>query len=310
MNDGNCPIAHRKWLDNEICEDEPLYTFSNNKEEIPGHLNMVQYYAGQLIKGLPVSLRGAWLHWVKAAALWHDLGKFSQEFQQHIKNKTFALTSTKIVEQNGGKKVDHSTAGAKHASTHWGTPKAPYGDMLAYIIAGHHAGLPNGPDLFFERFHKKIPDWESYTPADLYSFTEPSPPRLWHEKSHTPDRNLGFAVAMQIRMLFSFLTDSDFLGTEHFMCQEKRDMRPSWPQDILKQMSMRLETHLRNMESTQNRTSIQRLRSEIHHQCLSRAQVPQGIYQLNVPTGGGKTLSSLSFALAHAQYCHLSRVFT
>ena len=125
MNDGNCPIAHRKWLDNEICEDEPLYTFSNNKEEIPGHLNMVQYYAGQLIKGLPVSLRGAWLHWVKAAALWHDLGKFSQEFQQHIKNKTFALTSTKIVEQNGGKKVDHSTAGAKHASTHWGTPKAP-----------------------------------------------------------------------------------------------------------------------------------------------------------------------------------------
>lgn len=308
MNDENPPIAHRKWLDNGICVDEPLYTCPNDKGKIPGHLNMVRYYAGQLIKELPASLRGAWLYWVEAAALWHDLGKFSLEFQKYIKDKQISPHSTETVELNGGKKVDHSTAGAKHASTHWGTSKASYGDMLAYIIAGHHAGLPNGPDLFFERFHKKIPDWESYAPADLYSFTEPSPPRLWHEKSHTPDRNLGFAVAMQIRMLFSFLTDSDFLGTEHFMCQEKRDMRPSWPQNILAQMSLRLEAHLGNMESARNLTPIQRLRREIHHQCLSRVQVPQGIYQLNVPTGGGKTLSSLSFALAHAQHCHMSRV--
>ena len=139
MNDENPPIAHRKWLDNGICVDEPLYTCPNDKGKIPGHLNMVRYYAGQLIKELPASLRGAWLYWVEAAALWHDLGKFSLEFQKYIKDKQISPHSTETVELNGGKKVDHSTAGAKHASTHWGTSKASYGDMLAYIIACHHA---------------------------------------------------------------------------------------------------------------------------------------------------------------------------
>lgn len=57
MNDENPPIAHRKWLDNGICVDEPLYTCPNDKGKIPGHLNMVRYYAGQLIKELPASLR-------------------------------------------------------------------------------------------------------------------------------------------------------------------------------------------------------------------------------------------------------------
>lgn len=305
VNNENFRIAHRKWLDNETCVDEPLYTFPNDKAGIPGHLNMVQYYVGQLIKDLPASIREAWLRWAEAAALWHDLGKFSKEFLDHIHHSS---SSSEAEEKHFGKKVDHSTAGAKHASTHWGTSKTPYGDMLAYVIAGHHAGLPNGPDLFFERFYKDIPDWESYAPVELCSFTEPSPPFLWHKKSQASKRDLGFAVAMQIRMLFSLLTDSDFLGTEHFMSREKREMRPSWPPDILEQMSLRLETHLSDMESTPNPPPIQHLRRKIHHQCLSQADVPQGIYQLNVPTGGGKTLSSLSFALAHARQRHLSRV--
>ena len=305
MNNEKFPIAHRKWLDNETSVDEPLYTFPNDKTDIPGHLNMVRYYVGQLTKELPESIREAWLQWAEAAALWHDLGKFSEEFQRHI---CLSSSSSETVEQHSGKKVDHSTAGAKHASTHWGTSKTPYGDMLAYVIAGHHAGLPNGADLFLERFYKDIPEWESYAPAEVCSFIEPSPPLLWHKKSQASKRNLGFAVAMQIRMLFSFLTDSDFLGTEHFMSQEKRNMRPSWPEDILEQMSHRVETHLSNMENAPDPAPIQHLRHRIHHQCLSQAQVPQGIYQLNVPTGGGKTLSSLSFALAHARHRHMRRV--
>lgn len=308
MNDGNFPIAHRKWLDNETHVDEPLYTSTNDKTDIPGHLNMVQYYVGQLITNLPEAIREAWLRWAEAAALWHDLGKFSEEFQQYI---CFSSSSSEAGEHHSGKKIDHSTAGAKHASTHWGTSKAPYGDMLAYVIAGHHAGLPNGSDLFFERFYKDIPDWESNAPVELCSFMEPSPPLLWHKKSQSlkrNQRNLAFAVAMQIRMLFSFLADSDFLGTEHFMSREKRNMRPFWPQDILEQMSLRLETHLSNMESSTSFSPIQHLRRRIHRQCFSQAEIPQGIYQLNVPTGGGKTLSSLSFALAHARYHRMSRV--
>ena len=84
MNNEKFHIAHRKWLDNETSVDEPLYTFPNDKTDIPGHLNMVRYYVGQLTKELPESIREAWLQWAEAAALWHDLGKFSEEFQRHI----------------------------------------------------------------------------------------------------------------------------------------------------------------------------------------------------------------------------------
>lgn len=112
MNNEKFPIAHRKWLDNETSVDEPLYTFPNDKTDIPGHLNMVRYYVGQLTKELPESIREAWLQWAEAAALWHDLGKFSEEFQRHI---CLSSSSSETVEQHSGKKVDHSTAGVtKH----------------------------------------------------------------------------------------------------------------------------------------------------------------------------------------------------
>lgn len=305
MNKSDVPIAHRKHLDDGTFLDEPLYTPPDVPADIPGHLNTTQYYISLLAENFPPSIREAWRRWATASALWHDLGKFSSEFQERIRNSSSSSESEK---DHSGRKVDHSTAGAKQASTHWGTPSAPWGDMQAYVIAGHHAGLPNGNDLFFERFYKEIPDWESYAPSELLSFTEPSPPLLCHKKSHAPNRHLGFAAAMQIRMLFSLLTDSDFLGTEHFMSEERRDMRPLWPQDILERMSRRIETHLEQMENSTYDTPIQRLRKDIHHKCLAQAEIPQGIYQLNVPTGGGKTLSSLSFALAHARHHGMRRV--
>lgn len=305
MNESDVPIAHRKRLDSNTFVDEPLYTSPDAPASTPGHLNTTQYYIGMLIEDFPPSIREAWRRWATAAALWHDLGKFSKEFQERIRNFS---SSSESEEDHSSRKVDHSTAGAKQAATHWGTAAAPWGDMQAYAIAGHHAGLPNGSDLFFERFHKEIPDWETYAPAELRSFTEPSPPLLCHEKSYAPKRNKGFAAAMQVRMLFSLLTDSDFLGTEHFMSEERRNMRPSWPNDMLERMSRRIEAHLEHMESSSHDTPIQRLRKDIHHKCLAQAEIPQGIYQLNVPTGGGKTLSSLSFALAHARHHGMSRV--
>ena len=305
MNESDVPIAHRKRLDDETFVDEPLYTAPDNPVTIPGHLNTTQYYIGLLVEDFPPSIREAWRRWASAAALWHDLGKFSKEFQKHIRESS---SSSESEENHSSQKVDHSTAGARHAATHWRTTTVPWGDMLAYAIAGHHAGLPNGKDLFLERFYKEIPDWESHAPAELCSFTESSPPLLCHQKSSSKNRHAGFAAAMQIRMLFSLLTDSDFLGTEHFMSEEKRNMRPSWPDDVIEQMSRRVEMHLDQMENVPHQTPIQSLRKGIHHKCLAQAKIPQGIYQLNVPTGGGKTLSSLSFALAHARHHGMSRI--
>ena len=305
MNGSDVPIAHRKWLDSKTFEDEPLYTSPDAPVTIPGHLNTTQYYIGLLVEDFPPSLREAWCRWTSAAALWHDLGKFSKEFQKRIRE----LSSSSESEGNhSAQKVDHSTAGAKLACQNWKNSIMPWGEMLAYAIAGHHGGLPNGPILFHKRFHEEIPEWKAYAPKELCDFTEMSPPFLWHEKSLTQNRCMGFAIAMQIRMLFSFLTDSDFLATEDFMSPERRDLRPRWPENILQSMRQKLESYLDKMECTPNATPIQLIRRDIHHRCLAQAKITPGIYQLNVPTGGGKTLSSLSFALAHACHHGLRRI--
>lgn len=117
----------------------------------------------------------------------------------------------------------------------------------------------------------------------------------------------AFALMMAVRMLHSCLIDADWLATEEYTNPEISSKRQQRPFSDIAKMARDLEAYIGERESGAT-GRINELRRQIHHSCLAAAQKLPGVYQLNVPTGGGKTLSSLSFALNHARLHGLERV--
>lgn len=219
------------------------------------------------------------------AALWHDLGKFSADFQAYIgaaRNEDAHLEDPLINIQ----KVDHSTAGALHAVTGLGD----VGLGISFIIAGHHAGLPdftgaNGRKGLKDRLEQGrtlLQAARAAAPADLLRAAPVSRP-----PTHDP--------SMWIRMTASAVFDADFLDTEAFFKPEQRDKRAGWTE--IGALRAKLDRKL--AEFSERRGAVNRVRAEVLAACRSAAQGLPGLYSLTVPTGGGKTLSSLAFALDH-----------
>ena len=244
-----------------------------------GHLNKVAYWAAKFASEMfaPDSAEAKSAHdWGYLAGLWHDLGKFSAEFQERLYGSPLP--------------VDHSTAGAHHCLqiTH-------FGPLLSYLIAGHHAGLADGCYLFEERLKKVIPDWFTHAqasgiPLDL---SLPNPPLTRPEAGND-------AMAFMLRFFFSCLVDADFLATEAFMNQEQTRLRVNWPADIISKMLPTLENHLVGKFADSSETPVNQTRENVREACFAAASHSPGFFSLTVPTGGGKTLSSLLFALRHA----------
>lgn len=233
--------------------------------------------------------------WGRILGLWHDLGKYSFEFQRYL----FGSGDGHEADVLG--RVDHSTAGAQHACS-----QGKVGRLLAYCIAGHHAGLPDdtgGNAALLMRLTKKVPTWNS-APPEIVEHAIPSLAKL----KHCGDgRRAAFAVAFFVRMLFSALVDADFLATEEFMDPQRAATRPGQlpaPADLL----ARLDHCLDVLEGSAPRTHVNRCRHAVLAACRQKATMAPGMFSLDVPTGGAKTLSSLAFGLTHAATHNLNRV--
>ncbi len=158
--------------------------------------------------------------WGELAGLWHDLGKYSDEFQEYLRRQQGIERANAHIETPG--RVDHSTAGAQHAAS-----KGPLGRLLAFCIAGHHGGMPDaiGPGSLEARLDKPVPELRD-VPGELMSRALPRPPAL-RPAAAPADRS--YQAAFFTRMLFSALVDADFLATESFMDSERRALRESRP---------------------------------------------------------------------------------
>ena len=223
--------------------------------------------------------------------LLHDIGKYSEAAQARQRDP------------ENTSPVDHSTAGVQEAFR--------IKDIhAAFCVSGHHGGLPNrGSSASMEdgtlmaRSAKKLTGvmdasrWRDEIRTDSHSLIP-----AWMKT--VPAAAQGFVHAMYTRMLFSCLVDADYLDTEAYMSY---DCVRRGSAQTAEQLLEKLESYVRPW--TEHASSVlNRKRNDILERCLRGMEDEPGLYTLTIPTGGGKTVSSLAFALSHAAKHGLRRV--
>ena len=236
----------------------------------------------------------------------HDLGKYSEPFDRRL---------------HGGPSIDHATAGAKIAVERWGNV---IGKLMAFCIAGHHAGLANGNGEGDNRrtlkqrlalqFGTDISALDNLWQQEIKLPQNLSAPPLKADAHHP-----FFSYAFFTRMLYSCLVDADYLDTEAFYSnlENKAVERGGYPDlnalqhnfnQFINAFRRRIAQAPEQTEAEKRNAALNRLRSEILDHAVKQAAQPQGLFTLTVPTGGGKTFTSMAFALEHAKRHDMRRV--
>ena len=217
--------------------------------------------------------------WGRLAGLWHDIGKYSPDFQKMIRSATGLDGHVETVPG----RVDHSTASGIWATEHLYFKGFPISRLLAYALCGHHAGLADwsadqtGRKALSERLkNTALFDSIRYIiPADILQQTLPQ---------QIPK---GYDLALWIRMIFSCLVDADFLDTERFFSAENFALRGNYPS--IAELLPRITEFMKNKQDLAPDTSVNRIRRDILEKCIAKADTEPGAFSLTVPTGGGKT---------------------
>lgn len=232
-----------------------------------------------------------------AMGLLHDIGKSATAYQTYIRRPR---------DSGGPKGPDHSTAGAKEAIAAYGNT---IGRIMAFGIAGHHAGLADGAGhesgSLQGRLDKTIEDygaWRDHVDGlpTAKALTEGSTP----PKANCIDG--AFSASFLVRMLFSCLVDADFRETEAFYARSRGGPPPERGGALEPRHRDIVRAHM--ARHRRDDTPVNRLRSAILDHANAKASLEPGLFTLTVPTGGGKTLTSLSFAMEHALAHDLRRI--
>lgn len=216
--------------------------------------------------------------------LLHDRGKEQKEWQKYIRGITGYDKEYAHVKQG----PNHAYVGASIAQKQY-PQLAP---LIAQPIAGHHRGLYDYCDY--------IEETKGVIPEDV-SLDEPVPCAL-PKLSNLRKQDLHHVV----RMLFSCLVDADSLDAEAFMNSEQSELRGC--HTSVEKLLWKLEEHLQILRAQSANSEVNHIRNYVQEQCVKASKGEVGFYSLTVPTGGGKTLASVLWALHHAVKNNLQRI--
>jgi CRISPR-associated endonuclease/helicase Cas3 len=221
------------------------------------------------------------------AGLLHDLGKYRNEFQSYLRG-----------ERSNSADTQHAIFGAA-----WAADENRQLIITALVIAGHHAGLHNQCDIEGMcskrglRIPETIPALVALLEGELGPLPSPCILPAWVCNEYSAE--------LYARLIFSCIVDADRLDTAHWPASPPADT----PLDTAKLLAaVHVERACKTSQATNSGSPLSTLRNRIFDTALERAALPAGFFSITVPTGGGKTLASMAFALAHARAHGMRRI--